>query len=398
MADLTLGGCHCNGCPESEAGKVPDEYDHDRISISDLVELGIASVDVGDDESELTPGKAISYSSGEGQAPLRNSENTPVPPDAEAAGQSIHDMVAPRVEARVLEYPIAGAEPTTMATPADFEATTVVTRTVSDATSEMGEPYPCEGLDYDEEYTPSAQFDSLDKLWLLEIPEAEEEEGVGEAVRLGVSSDERATQLALSFLRDEELYSNSHLDLLTDIIRQRGWSSVQYQVRGLVRAGYEITQIHRMFQLTDAWLHCVESDTLAPERWHGGRRLTWLEAAQLLDFLGYDAEAEQIADFLSFEQEVWHGLRRNAGQLATFKNYLFGYRLSTRTQVEDGVWQVNLDPDDTRSFDGSRNPLFLVSWWDEPVESGAASVRQMFGAVSDPTRLAEWLAPEEDLL
>src|SRR3546814_8137652 len=114
---------------------------------------------------------------------------------------------------------------------------------------------------------------------------------------------------------------------------------------------------------------CSSDLTPAPERWHGGKRLTWLEAAQLLDFLGHDIEFELIADFLSVEQDVWHGLRRDSGQLATFKNYLFEYRLSPRTQVSEGIWQTNLDPGDMRSFDGSRNPLYLPCWWDEPLRS-----------------------------
>ncbi|KAB8168502.1 hypothetical protein FKV24_016265 [Lysobacter maris] len=346
MADLTSREGRCDGLLESAAGKVP-EYDHDRISVHDLIELGI---------SAAAPSSATSV----------------LACAAQIAGR-------------------AAVSPTT-----DSETPVVAQKNVADPTA--GDVFPFEVLDlYEEDSRPTPE-DHLEQLWYLEVPEAGDEEVVREVSKTGVSSDERAMQLALEFLQEEGLYSERHLDLLADIIRQRGWSSVQHQIRGLVLAGYDIAQIYSMFQLTDAWLHCVESDTLAPERWHGGTRLTWLEAAQLLDFQGHDAELEQIADFLSSEQEVWHELRRDSGQLATFKNYLFKYRLSPRTQVSDGIWQSNLDPDDTRSFDGTRNYLYSSCWWDEPIDGGARDVRQMFGAICDPARIADWLSPDTEEL
>ena len=64
--------------------------------------------------------------------------------------------------------------------------------------------------------------------------------------------------------------------------------------------------------------------------------------------------------------------------------------------MDDGVWQTNLDPGDMRSFDGTRNSLFVPSWWDEPLDDGACDVRQMFGAICDPARIAEWLSPDAE--
>lgn len=387
MADLTSGR-------GPVAREVPDEYDHDRVSIQDLVELGVTVAELGSGDVELPVTEAKPDVPRDGRAPPPAPES--VSATAGSEGEALHVTAALPSHTCGPECAVSDVGGVALSTTAVSEAPTVAHVAVTGSLPDTGDISPFEVLDFDEENTQPVLEDPLDQLWYLEVPEADEEEVVREVSRTGVSSDERATQLAMAFLRDENLFSEPHLDLLADIIRQRGWSSVQHQVRGLVLAGYCIAQVHRMFQATDAWLHCVESDTLAPERWHGGQRLTWLQAAQLLDFIGYDAEFEQIADFLSSEQEVWHGLRRDSGQLATFKNYLFEYRLSTRTQVDDGIWQVNLDPNDTRSFDGTRNSLYLPSWWDEPTEGGARDVRQMFGAICDPARIADWLSPDTE--
>ena len=392
MDALASEGGRRDGLPESVARKVPDEYDHDRISTHDLMELGVLVTDVGLGDVEPAVAKAATDVPGNGLALPPGSAS--VPATAEMAGQAPDDPAAPPSAPSEPVCVVQDVELVIMSTTADSQAQEAAHETLTGALPDSDDVYPFEALDFNEADTQPEQTDPLDQLWFLEVPEADDEVGVKDASRDAVSSDERAMQLALAFLREDDLFSEYHLDLLTDIIRERGWSSVQYQVRGLVLGGYGIAQVHRMFQLTDAWMHCVESDTLAPERWHGGKRLTWLEAAQLLDFLGYDAKLEQIADFLSSEQEVWHGLRRDSGQLATFKNYLFEYRLSPRTQVDDGIWQSNLDPGDTRSFDGTRNPLYSSCWWGEPIDGGAHSIKQMFGAICDPARIAEWLSPD----
>jgi hypothetical protein len=378
MADLTSGSRRRGEFPESVVREFSGEYDHDEISNHDLMELGVLGASFGlfsvephvADAEPGVPGNALVLLAGpEGAFATANT-----------AGQVQSDTVIPSLATVAFEVPVVASEAATGSLP------------------DIGDVNSFEVFNFDEEDIQSAQDDPLDQLWYLEVPEAGDEEVAREVSREGVSSDERATQLALAFLQDEGLYSQPHLDFLADIIRQRGWSSVQTQVRGLVLAGYDITQVYRMFQLTDAWMHCVESDTLAPERWRGGKRLTWLESAHLLDFLGYDVELEEIADFLSLELEVWRELRRDSGQLATFKNYLFKYRLSLRTEVSDDVWQSNLDPSDMRSFDGSRNPLYLSSWWDEPLDSGARDIKQMFGAICDAARIADWLSSNTEEL
>ena len=393
MTDLMSGGGRCDGPTESSAREALDEYDHDWISIQDLMELGVAAVACYRGEAEVPVTEATPDVPGSGRTvpsgPSSASET------GRSVGEGLDDAATPSL---ANEFVVQDAELVTVSATAAFEAPLAAPEPAIGSLLNTSDVDRFEVLDFDEEDIPPAPEDPLDQLWYLEVSEADDEEVVSEVSRAGVSSGERATQLALAFLREEGLFSERHLDLLADIIRHRGWSSVQHQVRGLVLAGYGIAQVHRMFQLTDAWLHCVESDTLAPERWHGGKRLTWLEAAQLLDFIGYDAEFDQIADFLPSEQEVWHGLRRDSGQLATFKNYLFGYRMSPRTQVDDGIWQANLDPGDARSFDGTRNQLYMPCWWDEPTDGGARDVRQMFGAICDPARIADWLSPDtEDL-
>ncbi|MEN1929468.1 hypothetical protein WCE37_10800 [Luteimonas sp. MJ250] len=396
MADLISGEGRSDRFPESAARTAPDEYDHDRISIHDLMELGISAAAVCPGDAGSPFAGAAPETSGDGL--LLPSGLDSVSAATGSAGDTVEDAAPLTAAPSVPACAVQNAGEVVVSTVADAGTPVAAHEIVTGSLPDAGDVFSLEVLDFDEEDTQPAPDDPLDQLWYMEVPEADDEEVAREVSRTGVSSDERAMQFALGFLRDEGLYSELHLDLLADIIRQRGWSSVQTQVRGLIRAGYGVAQIHRMFQLTDAWLHCVESDTLAPERWHGGKRLTWLEAAQLLDFLGHDIEFDLIADFLSSEQEVWHGLRRDSGQLATFKNYLFEYRLSPRTQVSDGIWQSNLDPDDTRSFDGTRNPLYLSSWWDEPLDGGARDVRQMFGAICDPARIADWLSPDTEEL
>lgn len=395
MGDSTSEGRRSGGILGSVTEPVPDNYDHDRISLEDLLELGLAAGNSGGGDIEwpatqVMPDVSVAR-------PVQSldpvDESTPVNSTGEVWGET----AIPPSTAHVTHC--TGHDPDALAasTTTNSEVPPPVAKDRSnEPLPNTDDIFPLDVSELDDVAIHPDPGDSLDHLWYAEVPEADDEEVVGDASRDGVSLDERATQLALAFLQEEGLFSVGHLDLLADIIRQRGWTSVQYQVRGLLLAGYGIAQIHRMFQLTDAWLHCVESDTLAPERWHGGKRLTWFEAAQLLDFLGHDAELEQIADFLTSEQEVWHGLRRDSGQLATFKNYLFKYRLSLRTQVDDGIWQINLDPNDIRSFDGSRNPVFSSSWWDEPHDGGACDVRYMFGPINDPARIADWLSPDTD--
>lgn len=347
-----------------------DGYDHDGVSIDDLMELGYPAVSSRVEDTGKPIGEPV-WKSPEATAALN-------------VNPGMRDCASPDAgQASVLaaldtDRPVSAHEAA-----AELPIDTV-------------EMFPLDLFDVDEEGGRAEPDDPLGQLWYLEVPEADDEEVVREVSRAGVSSGERAVQLALRFLRDEGLYSERNLDLLADIIRQRGWSSVQLQVRGLVHAGYDIAPIHRMFQLTNAWLHCVENDALSPEYWHSNKRLTWLEAAHLLDFLGHDADFDLISDFLFAEQEVWYRLHRESGHLATFKSYLFQYRLSPRTELDEAGWQHNLDPRDMRSFDGTRNPLYRSCWWDEPVDSGASSVSQRFGAIWDAARIAEWLSPDTE--
>lgn len=357
-------------------GEQGDTYNHDGISTHDLIELGLAEPLIGARDVLAkavgrVPGSSVKASG------IGSCAETPAIP-----------MVATFVEQGPVEHPQV--------------CSSQANRIDSDAGPERVEPTGYEGWSGDlsgpedlEDQGWQSHEDSLDALWLEQVPEVVDEPIGTRAPQDGVSSSERAIQLALAFLQSEGISARPNLDFLVDIIQERGWTSVQFQVRGLISAGYDIAQVHRMFELTDAWQHCVDSDTLAPERWHGGKRLTWVEAAQLLDFLGYDADLEQISDFLALEREIWQELRRSSGQLATFKNYLFGYRLSPRTQVDDGIWQVNLDPGDTRSFDGTRNSLCHPGWWEEPVEGNAWTLQQILGACHDLGGLADWLAPEE---
>lgn len=347
-----------------------DGYDHDGISIDDLMELGYPAASSRIED----PGKAIFEPvriSPDAAAPNANLGGT-----RDCTSQDGGQASAP--DAVDAEFPVSAHE------------------AVTEPPLDTVEAFPLDLLDAEEEDVRTERDNPLDQLWHMEVPEADDEEVVREVSRAGVSSDQRAMQHALGFLRDEGLYSERNVDLLADIIRQRGWSSVQHQVRGLVHAGYGIASIHRMFQLTDAWLHCVENDALSPEYWHSNKRLTWLEAAHLLDFIGHDADFDMISDFLLAEQEVWYRLHRESGHLATFKSYLFKYRLSPRTELDEAGWQHNLDPGDMRSFDGTRNPLYRPCWWDEPSDSGARSVSQMFGAIWDPARIAEWLSPDAE--
>lgn len=391
MTKLAFGEERRGRASDSATGEVLDHYDPDRISALDLMELGITAADADLDEPEGHVAEDVRGTSNDWPAP------TPDMMNHSANGATAGEETVPHADnaPSLVDEGCSCAVPDGNDAKPGLEAPMTRRELLGTSQPDTGEVYALEIQKLYEEAQP-APDDPLDLLWHLEIPEADDKEVDREVARSGVSSGERAVQLALGFLRQEGLYSERSLDLLVDIIQQRGWSGVQTQVRGLVRAGYDIAQIHRIFQLTDAWLHCVESDVLAPEYWHNNKRLTWLEAAHLLDFLGYDAEFDQISDFLFAEQEVWFRLHREAGHLSTFKSYLFQYRLSPRTELDEAGWQSNLDPGDTRSFDGTRNQLYSSSWWDEPTDSGARNVRQMFGAIYDPARIAEWLSPDAE--
>jgi hypothetical protein len=385
----TRGGVRVAG----PMGAPASEYDHDRISLDDLRELGLASGVCGASSGSVDPSDFVPASSDNGGDTFVVDTSD----EGDAAGGLIPVDIS--------VTPLLEAGPGLPG-----RAETAVSRQPDQALGIPGGPglgtgqrgevtvedSPAGGYDEyasaDEEWLESD--DLLGGLWYEEVPDAPEEK-LPETRRDGVGHEERAAQLATMFLRREDLPIAGNLDLLVDIIRHRGWSSVQAQVRGLVEAGYEIWQIYRMFELTEAWLHCVGSDELVPEFWRTSNRLTWLEAAQLLDFIGYEAELEQVADFLSVEHEIWQGLRRPTGQLASFKGYLFRYRLSSRTHVDEDIWQTNLDARDGRSFDGTRNPLHEWSWWEDPHNQDLNDLRMLFGVAPDVARIADWLAADQ---
>ena len=390
---VDLIGTKDGGRVAGPTGASVPEYDHDRISLDDLRELGFASQGCG-----VSSGSADSVPS----LPLAPDDGG----DTSVGGTSDEGGTAGGViPADIPVGPALGAEPDLPGA-----AKTAVSRQPDQAPGTPDGPGLLAGQwgefavedsqagGYDEYASADEEWlerdDLLGGLWYEEVPDAPEEK-LPEARRDGVGHEERAAQLATMFLRRQDLPIAGNLDLLVDIIRHRGWSSVQAQVRGLVEAGYEIWQIHRMFELTEAWLHCVGSDELVPEFWRTSNRLTWLEAAQLLDFIGYEAELEQVADFLSVEHEIWQGLRRPTGQLASFKGYLFRYRLSSRTHVDDDIWQTNLDARDGRSFDGTRNPLHEWSWWEDPLNQDLNDLRMLFGLAPDAARIADWLAADQ---
>ncbi|QOW20220.1 hypothetical protein INQ41_04090 [Lysobacter ciconiae] len=319
-------------------GSAPRDYDHDRVTNDDLLLLGIGAGESASDHR---------WVSDSGFPNLVTELDAPPTATGRLSRES-HEPAA--------EEPSAVPEPIAHPT-LDFF--------VDVPNTELELPLD---EDVDEFAGGWSTREESEVPWHLEVPEPDDVHSSGGAVEFpgGVLGSERAIQLAMAFLQTEDLVSVRNLDLLTDIILERGWSGVQTQVRALVRAGYSVEQIHLMFQITVVWLHCVQSDILAPDGWHGGHRLTWLQAARLLDVMGYDATIEEIADFLSAEQDVWSQLRRRSGELATFRDYLFRYRLSTHTEVDDGIWQSNLDPTDERSFDGTRHCLYSSDWWDEP--------------------------------
>ena len=351
-----------DGAESSAHGGTTSDYDYDRITKDDLLLLGIATAESASDRWSVDSGLPTFVTV--------RSEDGP------------SEIELPRSES---PHPIAGESPSVpeALTPSQPEVPEI-------PQSDFDLPLDDEGDDF---ASVGAADGDPEVPWHLEVPEPDDERSSDEAAEFPgvVSGSERAMQLAMSFLQVEELVSVRNLDLLTDIILERGWSSVQTQVRALVRAGYSVQQIHLMFQITGVWLHCVQSDILAPDGWHGGHRLTWQQAARLLDVMGYDATLEEIADFLSAEQDVWSELRRRSGELATFRDYLFRYRLSTHTQVDDGIWQSNLDPSDERSFDGTRHSLYSSDWWDEPTGDSVSELPSLLRAGYDLTHITEVL-------
>src|SRR5690606_18403000 len=154
------------------------------------------------------------------------------------AGDTAEKAAPLATASSVPERPVQNAGEVVVSTAADAGTPVAAHETVTGSLPDTGDVFSLEVIDFDEEDALPAPDDPLDQLWYLEVPEADDEEVAQEVSRAGVSSDERAIQLSRGFLRDEGLYSERNVDLLADIIRQRGWSSVQTQVCGLIRAGY----------------------------------------------------------------------------------------------------------------------------------------------------------------
>lgn len=361
MADFTLQD-QWNFAKLADSGPrgAAADYEHDRVTIEDLLLLGIRNADPVSDHQVVGSDPSLLVTDSDESEPVVHvlSDISRYETDRDDGTQA-SALETPRLD------PASTPQPSFL-------------------------PFDDEEDGFVEDWSEREQSDVL---WHAHVPEPEDRLAATGAVEFptGVLATERAMQQALAFLQEEGLDSARNLDLLTDIILERGWSSVQTQVRALVRAGYSVDQLHLMFQITGVWLHCVQSDILAPDGWHGGHRLTWQQAARLLDVMGYDATIEEIADFLSAEQDIWSQLRRRSGELATFRDYLFRYRLSTHTQVDDGIWQSNLDPTDERSFDGTRHSLYSSDWWDEPTGNREPELPSLLRASYDLTHITEKL-------
>lgn len=368
MADFTLQDQQCLvRLADSGPRDVASDYEHDRVTVDDLLLLGIPNAGPVSDHPVIGSGPSLLVTDRPVKVPV------------------VH--VVPSISTQVADFDGPTRAPGVLRAP----------ELVSASASE-----PTFGLLFDDQEDGFAdgwaEPEQLEVPWDAEIPEPEDDLTPNADFELatGVHATERAMQQALEFLQDAGLSNTRNLDLLTDIILERGWSSVQAQVKSLVHAGYSVDQIHLMFQITGVWLQCVQSETLAPEGWHGGHRLTWHQAARLLDVMGYDAEVEEIADFFCTEQEAWNELRRWPeplaqwpGALATFRDYLFKYRLSIRTEVGEGIWQSNLNPSDERSFDGARHGLYSPDWWDEPTGDPESEFARLLQAGCDLVHITE---------
>ncbi|RDI98942.1 hypothetical protein DVT68_10630 [Dyella solisilvae] len=203
------------------------------------------------------------------------------------------------------------------------------------------------------------------------------EDELGEQVdRLGraVTNEVRARQLAAKFLIERGDWSQQRKDWLAEIIMARGWGAPQAQVESLLQRGSSYEEVYLAFSISDAWESagyfdtCCEASAQHVKTYPARDRISWANAINIVEFLGADASLESAIDFIEFERSHWcdrSDLRRSYPR---FSDYLFKYRISKIDRRPKTIDQINLPPEDERTFDGGRNPAFSPGWWGDELD------------------------------
>lgn len=227
-----------------------------------------------------------------------------------------------------------------------------------------------------------------------------------------VTDDQRARQQAIQFLSSIGELQARHVDWIADIILRRRWSAAQLRVLALWRSGCSIQTIYVTFQLSEAWRDVDAFDQRLDHgdaNWsHWGTacrpRLSWREAAVIVDFCGEDSTLEDLIEFVEAERHVWRDSSALSERYPRFKDYLLQYRLTDECRRSALGWYRTLDPKDGRFFGGDVNPEYSLQCWEDRIHGSAYVVavdRHIFNGGSLDSLLAvrsgdsDWLDWEE---
>ena len=178
-------------------------------------------------------------------------------------------------------------------------------------------------------------------------------------------------RLAREFLLSVDELSPENVQLLGDIIEQKGWSATQVQIRALFLHGTSMQTIHHAWQLRELWQYAHHLHAAAEEeisyRVHHSSLITWIQAVVLIEHFYWVDDPEEVISELEQLADHWSRHPELTRTYPVFKDYLFRYRLARIDHRHDLGLQINLDPHDERTFDGRANGC-LREWWHDEID------------------------------
>src|SRR3546814_16052674 len=94
-------------------------------------------------------------------------------------------------------------------------------------------------------------------------------------------------------------------------------------------------------------------------------RISWLEAANLVSFVGEDASVEEILVFVDHERYLWRQTPYLIQRFPRFKQYLLDYTLSDECKSPCQGWYRQPDPQYGRFFAVGSNPATTDACWED---------------------------------
>lgn len=340
-----------------------DSYDHDAVSSEELDEL-FSSIEMERCASVVEvpspgPDKSLSAAAAEHG----------VSPQTDARGES------PGVEIRRNDMPMEEGSADIPDTDEEWLG----------AATPLGAAVASEAVEFD--------F-SVPEIGGAEVPEVEAD------YSSEVSGETRARQLATDFLKRIGELTSEHVDWVADIILARRWGTAQRKVIELYLARHSLKAIYRAFEVSQAWRECDYLDERFGEAlsqsWGSmaSPRISWLEAVNLVSFVGEDASVEEILAFVDHERYLWRQTPYLIQRFPRFKQYLLDYRLSDECKRPCQGWYRTLDPNDGRFFDGCSNPEYTDECWEDDMLFSHSSQRTAHRLFTGH-QLAD-LIPEQD--